>query len=78
MKTPTVHTPSELQNWPNGEEYEGGYRAARCMNFELSILHPRRWRIAWRVFTGKYDALDWENIEPESPTALDLKRLIKE
>jgi hypothetical protein len=74
MRTPTVHTPSELQNWPNGESYEGGYRPARCMSFELSILHPRRWKIAWRVFTGRYDALDWESIEPGSPSVLDLKR----
>ena len=60
MRTPTIHTPTELQDWSNGEEYEGGYRPARCLGWELSVFHPRRWKIAWRVFIGRYDALDWE------------------
>ena len=60
MKTPTIHTPSELQYWPVGEEYEPGhYRPARCLSWESSVFHPRRWKIAWRVFIGRYDALDW-------------------
>lgn len=77
MKTPSIHTPFEIQDWPIRESYEGGYRLARCMAFDLSILHPRRWKIAWRVFIGRYDALDWESIEPGTPTAEELKRMVK-
>lgn len=77
MKTPSIYTPTEIQNWPNGESYEGDYRSARCIVFDLSVLHQRRWRIAWRIFTGRYDALDWENTESGSPTVEEAERLYK-
>lgn len=78
MKTPTIHTPSQLQHWDVAESYEGGYRPARCLSFDLFVLHSRRWKIAWLVFTGRYDALDWEAVEPGSPTVGELKRMVKE
>jgi hypothetical protein len=77
MKTPDIRTASELAGWCAGESYEGGYRPARCIAFDLSVFHPRRWKIAWRVFTGRYDALDWDNVYSGSPTAEELKRMFK-
>lgn len=78
MNTPAVHTPTEIQDWQCGEEFEPGrYRPARCLGFELSFLHSQRWKIAWRVLVGRYDALDWNAAEPGTPTVKELERMVR-
>ena len=78
MNTPSIYTPSELQNWPCGEEYEPGrYRPSRPVGWHLSGLHPRRWKIAWRVLIGRYDALDWGSVESGTPTAEELRKMVR-
>ena len=78
MTTPTIYTPSQLQNWSIGMELsDGTYVPGRPIAWELSIFHPRRWRIAWKVLIGHYDALDWERVLPDSPTITELERQFK-
>ena len=56
---PTVYTASEIATWHVSEEYEPGkWRPARpCAigGFRLT----QRIRIAWSVFTGRNDAVNW-------------------
>lgn len=78
MNTPTVYTPSQLQDWPTGTSVPGGgYIPARPLGWELSPFHRKRWVIAWRVLTGRYDALDWAHVEPSTPTAKELGKLVR-
>jgi len=61
MRTPLVYTASEIATWHVSEEFAPGkWRPARpCAfwGFRYSIM---RFRIAWNVFTGRYDALNWQ------------------
>ena len=60
-RCPSIYTPLELTQWQTGEEYETGrYRPSRPMGFVGIGFMKRRLSISWRVFTGRYDALDWE------------------
>lgn len=43
-------------NWPQAGLKDGRYVLARPIRF-APLLH--RIRVAWGVFTGKYDALKW-------------------
>lgn len=62
-KSPTVYTPAQLQSdfmtsvsskSPNFNHYV----QARPENRSLSVV--RRLRLAWLVFTGRCDVLQWE------------------
>lgn len=78
MKTPSIYTPSQLQDWQCAEaRIDGSYVPSRPIAFDLSYFHPRRWKMAWRVFTGRYDALDWDNVQSDSPSAGDLDKLVR-
>ena len=63
MRTPQVFSATEIKNWHIEEEYEKGkWRLARPCGFIGNIRYFKvRFRIAWRVFTGRYDALNWQN-----------------
>lgn len=54
-----VFSAHEIATWPTSEEHEpGSWRPAR--NCPIHGLRLReRLRIAWRVFTGRYDAVMW-------------------
>ncbi len=59
MRNPTVYRASEIATWHVSEEYEPGkWRPARPCPW-----YGHRWRyrlrLAWWVFTGKCDALNW-------------------
>jgi hypothetical protein len=60
MRIPLVYQASEIVNWHVAEEYEPGkWRPARCCGF-WNLQHIRQqFKVAWRVFIGKYDALNW-------------------
>lgn len=58
MRTPCVYTASEIATWHVSEEYKPNHwRPARPCAFTAEFM--MRLRIAWKVFTGKYDALNW-------------------
>lgn len=63
---PRVHTPTEIQQWDchswnpkTSEEDNKVWEPARSENF-YGLYLVQRLRIAWHVFTGRYDALDWK------------------
>ncbi len=62
---PNVYSPLELQDWPTGEAHLRGYRPSRPIPFQGWSW--RKFIIAWRVFTGRYDALDWEKQMEANP-----------
>lgn len=59
MRNPQVFSATEIATWHVSEEYEPGkWRPARpCPWFGFRL--KERLRIAWRVFTGEWDALRW-------------------
>ena len=57
MIYPKVYKIKELENWDIFEEYNGGWRPARPLHYSINIF--KRLIIAYKVFKGKYDALDW-------------------
>lgn len=59
MRYPNTHSATEIKNWHILEEYEPGrWRPARpCECRSGGLL--RRLKIAWNVFTGKWDAIHW-------------------
>lgn len=46
----------ELQNWPQAN-FNEMWVCARPLNPFFALRH--RLTLAWRVFTGRYDALQW-------------------
>jgi hypothetical protein len=61
--TPMVYTPDQLKHMINSVQIglpDGRWVSARPSGFWGLCL---RWRLetAWNVFTGKWDALRWEN-----------------
>ena len=62
---PTVYGPFEIQNWPTAGLHPCGYRPSRPIPFQAVTW--RKFVIAWRVFTGRYDALDWEKVREHHP-----------
>jgi hypothetical protein len=68
LNTPHLYYVPELVKWANTTQTchpEAGWIPARPLGFQGLSL-KRRLKLAWGVFTGKYDAMYWE------PTLLDL------
>ena len=63
-----IFTPTRLQSWPNtvavkvktgqGDSYYTKWIPARPLRYAGFFY---RVKIAWLVFKGRYDALDWED-----------------
>jgi len=75
MRVPLIYGPKELKDYPDDEEYTPGFwRPTRPCAFDgrwwwgYALL---RLKITWHVFTGKYDALNW-NL-PNEKTTIVLK-----
>lgn len=61
MRYPNTYSATELKHWSVLEEYEPGrWRPARPCSCRSGGLW-RRIKIAWWVFTGKWDAIHWGN-----------------
>ena len=63
---PNLYAVQELKNWdvdemyklPLSNEHRFSYRPARALGFQgLCLL--RRFKVAWGVFVGRYDAVRW-------------------
>jgi hypothetical protein len=52
------YTAREIKTWEVARGPD--YRPARPLNYQLDGL-KRRLKLAWAVFIGRYDALDWED-----------------
>lgn len=60
MRNPSIFTAGEMINYPNSTELNGKWIPVRPLPFYgLRLFHNLK--IAWSVFTGKYDALKWED-----------------
>lgn len=60
MINPSIYTAREIQNHDVFVKTNIGYIPARpCSWFGLHLF--KNIKIAWLVFIGKYDALNWEN-----------------
>jgi hypothetical protein len=59
MRQPVTYTASEIVNWPNAEKVDLKWRPSRPCGYTNYREWRVRLRIAWRVFTGRYDALNW-------------------
>lgn len=60
---PAVFLASQLRHWQNDALcHDGKLRPARPLPFNYGPLWNLRlrFRLAWRVFTGRWDALSWE------------------
>ena len=56
---PTLYRAEQIKGWHSYTRTdEGGMFPARPMGWQGLDL-SRRLKLAWDVFTGKYDALDW-------------------
>lgn len=64
---PAVLTPEQLRKWDVSASYDGGesYVMARPLGWQGLCL-AKRLKLAWGVFTGRYDVLKW----PTQPEAL--------
>jgi hypothetical protein len=60
MRNPEIYTTKELQNWSFTEQSKSGnYILSRPLPFYgIRLFHNLK--IAWKVFIGRYDALDWK------------------
>lgn len=60
MTVPVVHTANQIRKWDcDVQTRDGQWIPARPLGH--SMFGPLwRWKLAWRVLTGRYDALDWE------------------
>lgn len=60
MRSPITYTPEVLQQWGTSCQLpDGRWVNARPDGHNLCSFWLRL-RTAWRVFTGRYDALRWE------------------
>lgn len=64
MRNPSVYTASQIKDWPSYELTKlDVFIPSRPLPFygiSLSIVW-RTIKLTWGVFTGKYDALNWED-----------------
>jgi len=68
MRVPLAYSATQIVNWHISEEYElGKWRPARCCGFSGWKYTRMRLRLAWAVFTGRYDALYWGDSSGELP-----------
>lgn len=59
MSAPTLYTADELRRWQcDAGLPDGRWVAARPMGWPGLALRLRL-RLAWAVFTGRYDAVKW-------------------
>lgn len=63
MKTPCLYKANEIKRWDNDTKAECNGKeiwipARPCSLSGLNIV--QRLMNAWGVFTGKYDAVDWQ------------------
>lgn len=67
LKVPTIYSPETIQKWDNDTEIKGVTNSmwvpARAEPFRAVML-GRRIYVAWKVFTGAYDALEWTETDP--------------
>ncbi len=88
-QVPTVYGPTDIQTWDCDKELEPGLwvPARPCGPYLLSLW--QRLKVAWRVFTGQLDALDWdqypkyvvddlESGQLHVVTEQDVKRILEE
>jgi len=64
MRVPQVFSATAIKNWHIEEEYEPGkWRFSRPCGF-FTWWKYSHWRmrvlIAWKVFIGRYDAVNWQ------------------
>lgn len=73
MNVPNIYDASKFDPWTTTERYIAGShkdgstfyaaRPARPLGFQGLFLIMRL-KLAWRVFIGRYDVLDWSGKEP--------------
>ena len=62
MSAPNLFWARQLKEWPCETAGKlGVYHMARPIGFQGMFL-PHRIRLAWGVFTGKYDAVRWSEL----------------
>lgn len=70
MRMPSIYTALEIQKYPNSVFIDDrrGYIPARPIGFNCYTIgwFRRRFKLAWKVFIGTYDVLNWEDIEPDN------------
>jgi len=64
-------TANEMKNWDTSTpDKMGRYVPARPLNYQLDGF-VNRLKLAWKVFTGKCDVLDWQEDRYASPATYD-------
>lgn len=58
MRTPTIRYADDIKEWDCTAEIDGKWVLARAYSTR-GIWFLWRLKLAWYVFTGKYDALAW-------------------
>jgi hypothetical protein len=60
MRTPAVYLADDIKTWSTQRMLAPGcWSLARPMSWSSFDLRTR-FKLAWRVFTGRYDALVWD------------------
>jgi hypothetical protein len=77
IRVPQVYTASEIALWHVSEEVTcGKWRSARPCAFSGLRYFSWRCRIAWHVFTGKYDALNWQGSGDKAATHANYRDIL--
>jgi hypothetical protein len=59
FRTPTMYQAKHLTKWDNMTKFDGeDWKPARPIPF-YGFQIKKRIKLAWRVFKGELDALDW-------------------
>ena len=58
MRDPNLINVEEIKQWDVSTEVNGKWVEARPLGYSSFF---RRFKLAWKVFTGKYDALKWDS-----------------
>ena len=56
-----IYTAKEIQEWDTVANYDKK-NWTPCRPIQLSLRIRARAKVAWKVFIGKYDALDWQDV----------------
>ena len=60
MKEPMLYKAIQIRTWDTDQHVDGRWIPARSMRLgELRLA--KRFKLAYNVFIGKYDAVDWED-----------------